>query len=81
MSIYVIFLGFITGVIWLLLALSGFITEFFGWTGMGKFVVESISYLDFPAMMGFTIVISIGYVCINLIVDILYTLLNPQIKG
>ena len=53
----------------------------FGWPGMGKFVVDSIAYLDFPAMMGFTIVISIGYVCINLIVDIIYSLLNPQIKG
>lgn len=53
----------------------------FGWPGMGKFVVDSIAYLDFPAMMGFTIVISIGYVFINLIVDIIYSLLNPQIKG
>ena len=52
----------------------------FGWPGMGKFVVDSISYLDFPAIMGFTIVISIGYVFINLIVDILYGLLNPQIR-
>ena len=53
----------------------------FGWPGMGKFVVDSIANLDFPAMMGFTIVISIGYVFINLIVDIIYSLLNPQIKG
>lgn len=52
----------------------------FGWPGMGKFVVDSISYLDFPAMMGFTIIISIGYVLINLIVDIIYGLLNPQMK-
>nr|WP_106781061.1 ABC transporter permease [Lysinibacillus timonensis] len=53
----------------------------FGWPGMGKFVVDSIEYLDFPAMMGFTIIISIGYVVINLIVDIVYAMLNPQIKG
>ncbi|KHD85274.1 ABC transporter permease [Heyndrickxia ginsengihumi] len=52
----------------------------FGWPGMGKFVVDSIAYLDFPAIMGFTIVISIGYVLINLVVDILYGLLNPQMK-
>lgn len=52
----------------------------FGWPGMGKFVVDSISSLDFPAMMGFTIIISIGYVLINLIVDIIYGLLNPQMK-
>lgn len=53
----------------------------FGWPGMGKFVVDSIAYLDFPAMMGFTVVISIGYIFINLIVDIIYSLLNPQIQG
>ncbi|WP_018664674.1 MULTISPECIES: ABC transporter permease [Heyndrickxia] len=52
----------------------------FGWPGMGKFVVDSIAYLDFPAIMGFTILISIGYVLINLIVDLLYGLLNPQIR-
>lgn len=52
----------------------------FGWPGMGKFVVESIEYLDFPAMMGFTIFISVGYVLINLIVDIIYGILNPQLR-
>jgi peptide/nickel transport system permease protein len=53
----------------------------FGWPGMGKFVVDSIAYLDFPAMMGFTILISTGYVLINLIVDLTYYKLNPQLKG
>lgn len=52
----------------------------FGWPGMGKFVVESIQFLDFPAIMGFTIFIGIGYILINLIVDIIYLLLNPQLK-
>ncbi len=53
----------------------------FGWPGMGKFVVDSIAFLDFPAMMGFTLVIGVGYVVINLIVDILYGILNPQLRG
>lgn len=52
----------------------------FGWPGMGKFVVESIQYLDFPAIMGFTIFIGVGYVLINLTVDIIYLILNPQLK-
>lgn len=52
----------------------------FGWPGMGKFVVESIQFLDFPAIMGFTIFIGIGYMVINLIVDIMYLFLNPQLK-
>ncbi len=48
---------------------------------MGKYVVDSISFLDFPSIMGFTVVIVIGYMVINLIVDILYMILNPQIRG
>lgn len=52
----------------------------FGWPGMGKYVVDSIAYLDFPAMMGFTLVIAFGYVLINLIVDLTYYILDPQIK-
>lgn len=52
----------------------------FSWPGMGKYVVDSIAFLDFPAIMGFTFVISIGYVLINLIVDLTYYALDPQIK-
>lgn len=52
----------------------------FGWPGMGKYVVDSIAYLDFPAIMGFTFFISIGYVLINLVVDLLYYSLNPQLR-
>lgn len=58
------------------------ITEtIFGWPGMGKYVMDSIAYLDFPAIMGFTLVVSVGYVVINMAVDIIYNLLNPQISG
>jgi peptide/nickel transport system permease protein len=52
----------------------------FGWPGMGKYVVDSITYLDFPAIMGFTLIISIGYALINLFVDLTYYFLDPQIK-
>lgn len=52
----------------------------FNWPGMGKYVVDSIGSLDFPAIMGFTIMIAIGYVLINLIVDLLYLALDPQIR-
>jgi len=52
----------------------------FNWPGMGSYVVQSISSLDFPAIMGFTLVISVAYVLINLIVDLLYLFLDPQIR-
>ncbi len=52
----------------------------FGWPGMGKYVVDSIAFLDFPAIMGFTLIISIGYSLINLLIDLNYYILDPQIK-
>jgi len=52
----------------------------FDWPGMGKYVVDSIGFLDFPAIMGFTLVVSLIYVMVNLLVDVLYALLDPQIR-
>lgn len=52
----------------------------FNWPGMGKYVVDSVNFLDFPAMMGFTLVVALAYVLINLAVDVLYALLDPQIR-
>lgn len=52
----------------------------FAWPGMGRYVVDSIGFLDFPSIMGFTLFISILYVLVNLGVDLLYTILDPKIR-
>lgn len=52
----------------------------FDWPGMGHYVVESITSLDFPAIMGFTIVIAVAYVLVNLVVDLANIALNPEIR-
>lgn len=52
----------------------------FDWPGMGKYVVDSVGFLDFPAIMGFTLVVSLIYVIVNLLVDVLYAFLDPQIR-
>ena len=52
----------------------------FSFPGVGKYVVESINYLDFPAIMGFTVVVTFIYVFMNLLVDIIYAFLDPQIR-
>ena len=52
----------------------------FDWPGMGKYVVDSVNFLDFPAIMGFTLVVSLIYVMVNLLVDVLYAFLDPQIR-
>ncbi|ELY3902655.1 TPA: ABC transporter permease [Klebsiella aerogenes] len=50
----------------------------FAWSGMGAYVVSSIQALDFPAVMGFAIVVSFAYVLVNLVVDLLYLWIDPR---
>jgi peptide/nickel transport system permease protein len=51
----------------------------FAWPGMGAYVVSSIQALDFPAVMGFAVVVSFAYVLVNLGVDLLYVWIDPRI--
>ena len=46
---------------------------------MGAYVVNSIQALDFPAVMGFAVVVSFAYVILNLVVDLLYLVIDPRI--
>jgi peptide/nickel transport system permease protein len=52
----------------------------FSWPGVGKYVVDAALYLDYPVIMGFTLLIAVVYMAVNLIVDLLYSWLNPQIQ-
>lgn len=52
----------------------------FAWPGMGAYVVNSIQALDFPAVMGFAVLVSFAYVLVNLGVDLLYMLIDPRIR-
>ena len=64
------------------LLLSGAIlTEtIFAWPGIGKWIYHSISARDYPAVQGGIIVISTVFVLINLLVDILYSIVNPKVR-
>lgn len=52
----------------------------FSWPGMGRYAYQAVSDLDFPAIMGITLVISVIYVIMNLTVDILYGCIDPRIR-
>lgn len=52
----------------------------FGLAGVGRILYEAITARDFPIIQGFTIVIAIGYVMINLLVDISYAFIDPRIR-
>jgi ABC-type dipeptide/oligopeptide/nickel transport system permease component len=62
-------------------ALTGtfFVEVIFNWPGLGLFTVRSLLNLDYPAIMGVTLFGSIGYVLINLIVDLLQAWVDPRI--
>lgn len=51
----------------------------FSWPGIGFYSVQAIRAFDFAAIMGIAIIIAIGYTLINLVVDILYAVLDPRI--
>jgi peptide/nickel transport system permease protein len=51
----------------------------FVWPGAGSYVLGAILALDFPVIMGFTVVVSIAYVLVNTGVDLLCRALNPQL--
>jgi dipeptide transport system permease protein len=52
----------------------------FSWPGVGKWLIESISRRDYPALQGGVMLISSLVIGINLAVDLTYGLINPRIR-
>jgi ABC-type dipeptide/oligopeptide/nickel transport system permease component len=52
----------------------------FAWPGMGKLVVDAIFFRDFPVVQTILIISATVFVLINLLVDLLYTLIDPRIR-
>lgn len=52
----------------------------FAWPGVGRLVVDAILARDFPVVQGTVLVIALGFVVVNLIVDVLYAYLDPRIR-
>jgi peptide/nickel transport system permease protein len=52
----------------------------FGWPGLGRMVVKAIFERDFPLVQGAVMVYAFTFVIANLVVDVLYTYLNPKIE-
>jgi peptide/nickel transport system permease protein len=51
----------------------------FSWPGLGLYTFRSAAALDFPAIMGITIVVAVTYLVINLLVDVSYALLDTRV--
>lgn len=56
-----------------------YVEVIFNWPGLGLFTVRSFLNLDYPAIMGVTLLAATGYVLVNLIVDMLQAWVDPRI--
>jgi len=71
----------ILGPITAALVTGSFIVEYiFSIPGMGRFFVTAVTNRDYPLIMGVTLIYTVIIVLANVIVDILYTLLDPRVK-
>jgi peptide/nickel transport system permease protein len=52
----------------------------FAWPGMGKLIIDSINSLDRPVVVAYLMVIVCMFILINLIVDLLYSALDPRVR-
>ena len=51
----------------------------FAWPGLGSYAFRTATSLDFPAIMGITLIVAVVYLIINLLIDISYALLDPRV--
>jgi len=57
------------------------ITEtIFAWPGIGRLLIQSIGFRDYPLVQGCILLIAVSYVLVNLLTDLLYGVLDPRIR-
>ena len=63
-----------------LIAFSVVTETVFAWPGMGKLIIDSILSLDRPIIVAYLMIVVFMFVTINLVVDILYSVLDPRVR-
>lgn len=63
-----------------LMAGAVFVEFVFGWKGIGAEIVNALEKYDFPVVMGSVLVVAIIFVLVNILVDIIYGLLDPRVR-
>lgn len=63
-----------------LLAGSILVESVFNWPGLGRYTLDSISALDYPGIIGVSLVITVVYVFANLCIDLLYPIVDPRLR-
>lgn len=52
----------------------------FSWPGLGRLLIDSVSFRDYPVIQAEMLLFALEFILINLLVDILYGVMNPQIR-
>jgi peptide/nickel transport system permease protein len=52
----------------------------FQWPGIGRYATDAILFVDFPAVMGVAVLAAVVTVIVNLVIDLLYVLVDPRIR-
>ena len=63
-----------------LIAFSVVTETVFAWPGMGKLLIDSIQLLDRPVVVAYLVITVVMFVVINLVVDVLYSVLDPRVR-
>ena len=63
-----------------LLAGATLVETVFSIPGVGRFVVDSVSNRDYPAVQGAVLILAVTFVVVNTAVDLLYAAVDPRIK-
>ena len=63
-----------------LIAYSTITETVFAWPGMGKLLIDSVYQLDRPVVVAYVMLVTLIFVVINLVVDILYAALDPRVQ-
>jgi len=63
-----------------LIAFSTVTETVFAWPGMGKLIIDAIYNLDRPIVVAYLMIIVLIFVTLNLIVDIMYSFLDPRVR-
>jgi peptide/nickel transport system permease protein len=63
-----------------LLAFAVVTESIFAWPGMGRLIIESINLLDRPVIVAYLLVVVVVFMVVNILVDILYSVLDPRVR-
>ena len=64
----------------MILAFAMVTESVFAWPGIGKLLIDSLNLLDRPVVVAYLLITVVMFILINLVVDILYSVLDPRVR-